>query len=46
MTFLTHLLTFHGHRTTYMTTSKGLSMSLFTLGDDLLITLMTIVKTC
>ena len=44
--FLSHLMTFHDHVTTFMTTGEDLWMTLGTLCDDMLMALVTIVKTC
>lgn len=44
--FLTNLTTFHDHVMTFVMTNETLLMTLSTCGDDLLMTLMMIVKTC
>ena len=44
--FLSHLMIFHEHVTTFVMTGEVLWTYLVTLGDDLLMTLTTIVKTC
>ena len=42
---LSHLTTFHDHVTTFMMTGEDLWTTLSTLSDNLMMTLMTIVKT-
>ena len=44
--FLSQLMTFHNHVTTFLTTCEDLWTTLPTLGNDLLMTLMKIMKTC
>ena len=44
--FLTHLMAFHDQVRTIEMTGEDLLTTLLTLGDDLLMTRMRIVKTC
>jgi hypothetical protein len=44
--FLTHVLIFHDHGTIFVMNAEELLMTLLTFGDDLLMTLLTKVKTC